>query len=104
MGMLNNGMDIKDFESREKREQIKLTKEAWHAENMANLFLMETVQGNLDDFNRVSAESFKNISHGFPDPLLTETELYCVRQYLRQLLQAWENLATGETMHLTFEF
>jgi hypothetical protein len=58
----------------------------------------------LDDFNRVSAESFKNIPHGFPAPLLTETELYGVRRYLRQLLQAWENLVAGETMYLTFEF
>jgi hypothetical protein len=104
MGLLNNGMDIKDFENREKRKQIKLTQEGSYAENMANLFLMEIAQGNLDDFNRVSAETLKNMTREFPPPVLTETELNSVRQYLRQLLHAWQKLAAGETMHLTFEF
>ena len=31
MGMLNNGMEIKDFEDREKRKQIAITKEAVYA-------------------------------------------------------------------------
>lgn len=47
MGMLNKGMDIKDFEDRNKRSQMLLTKEALYAENMANLFLMEIAQKNL---------------------------------------------------------
>src|SRR6478672_10525140 len=50
MGMLNNGMDIKDFEDREKRKKLTVTSEAMYAENMANLFLMELTQGNFENF------------------------------------------------------
>src|ERR1041385_5764849 len=47
MGMLNNGMDIRDFENREKRKMITMTNEARNSEQIANLFLMEVAQGNL---------------------------------------------------------
>ena len=53
MGMLNAGMDIRDFENREKRKQLTITQEAWYAENMANLFLIEVSQGYFDNFNQV---------------------------------------------------
>src|SRR5450432_346262 len=59
MGMLNNGMDIKDFEDREKRNRMVVTQEAIHAENMANLFLMEVIQSDFDDFNETSKQAFE---------------------------------------------
>ena len=58
MGMLNNGMDIKDFENREKRKKITMTKEAMNSEQMANLFLMEVAQGDLADFNDTLKQTF----------------------------------------------
>src|SRR5262245_12291101 len=50
MGMLSKGMDIKDFEDREKRKQMDLSREAMVAENMANLFLVEFSQGPFENF------------------------------------------------------
>jgi len=102
MGMLNNGMDIRDFENREKRKQLTVTREAWYAENMANLFLIEIAQGNFDDFNQVSLSAFANMSLDFPAPQLSSDQINSVRNYLKELLQAWKELATSSTMVLIF--
>lgn len=104
MGMLNNGMDIKDFENREKRNQMAITKEAMYAENMANLFLMEVIQGNFDDFNKTSKQAFETMNTQYPAPSLNEKQLFDVRTFLRQLLKTWKELPAGETITLNFDF
>jgi hypothetical protein len=65
-GMINSGMDIKDFENREKRRAMKVTDEAGYAENMANLFLGEVVQGNFEDFNAVQQQTLAHTNNGIP--------------------------------------
>ncbi len=104
MGMLNNGMNVKDFENREKRKQIKVTDEGAHAENMANLFLMEVAQGNLEDFNKTVVESFKSINKTATAPALSNNEITLIRNYFRVLINDWKALPIGQTMHLVFDF
>lgn len=104
MGMLNKGMDIKDFENREKRKQITDTQEAMYAENMANLFLMEIVQGNFDDFNEVSKQAFETMNTIYLAPSLSEKEISAIRILLRRLLNGWKELPDGQTMILNFYF
>ncbi len=103
MGMLNDGMDIKDFEDLEKRRKIIITEEAAYAENMANLFLMETIQGNFESFNEISGQAFETSWKSFPPPHLFDEEINSVRVFLKQLLKQWKELPDGETMTLTFE-
>jgi hypothetical protein len=103
MGMLNNGMEIKDFENREKRKQIAIIKEAVYAENMANLFLMEIAQGSFEDFNKILQDSFKPMETNLSAPVLTEKEISSVRKYLSQLIAAWKELAAGERICLEYE-
>jgi hypothetical protein len=103
MGMLNSGMDIRDFEDREKRLRLTVTREACYAENMANLFLIDAVNGNFDNFNEVLAASFVNMQQAFDAPVLTNTEVDAVRQCLKDLLTQWTALAPEETMILHFE-
>ncbi len=102
MGMLNNGMDVKDFEDPAKRKQIIVTNEALYAENMANLFLMEIAQGNFENFNQVAKESFESWNKEFPAPVLSDDEINMIRQSLRTLLQSWNALIAGKTMELPF--
>lgn len=102
MGMLNNGMDVQDFENRAKRLQIIVTEEACCAENMANLFLMETTRGNFDNFNEVLASAFTDMRQSFSTPVLKESDINAVRIFLYALLQQWDELAAGETMILNF--
>jgi hypothetical protein len=104
MGMLNNGMDIKDFEDREKRKQMTVTQEGMYAENMANLFLMEVIQGNFDEFNEVSKQAFEKMNAPYPAPSLTEHQIADVRSFLRQLLKGWKELSNSQTMTLNFDF
>ncbi len=102
MGMLNNGMEITDFENREKRLQLTVSEEAWYAENMANLFLIEIAEGNFDDFNKISAAAFIKMNHNFPTPFINNEELNSVRKYLRELLNTWKELPDGEKITLNF--
>ncbi len=104
MGMLNEGMDIKDFDDREKRKQINVAKEALYAENMANLFLVEITQGNFDDFNEVSRRAFEVINTQYPPPSLSEKQVSDIRFFLRQLLSGRLDLPVSKTMILNFDF
>jgi len=104
MGMLNNGMDIKDFEDREKRMRITVTLEARHAENMANLFLMEQFQGRLENFNQVCLEAFQSANPGFPAPVIGEQDVSAIRMELAKQVRAWSALQAGQTMELPFVF
>lgn len=102
-GMINNGMDIKDFENREKRALIPITAEAAYAENMANLFLQEIWQGEFDDFNKIQQGTFATSVNGrFPLTTLPQEKIDAVRCRLRELLQRWDELPAGETLTLTF--
>jgi len=104
MGMLNNGMEIKDFENREKRNQMAITAEAIYAENMANLFLMQISQGNFDNFNQILQDAFKPMNKKLAPPVLTEKEILSVRRYLKQLIEQWKELPLTETMELDYIF
>jgi hypothetical protein len=101
-GMLNNGMNIKDFENREKRAAMCITEEALYAENMANLFLVEIAQGGFDDFNTVQQQTFTSFNKQFPAITLTEEKINRIRIYLRQLLLQWNDLPAGSTLELEF--
>jgi hypothetical protein len=102
MGMINNGMDIRDFEDRNKRLSIPLTAEGVYAENMANLFLMEIAQGETEDMNQVIQNSFVNMGLSHDPVRLSEIELKAIRSFLRQLLDNWNTLPAGQTMVLDF--
>lgn len=101
-GMLNNGMGIKDFEDRTKRAQILVTDEATYAENMANLFLGETVQGEFPDFNAVQQETYAAMKTNYAAITLPVEKIKAIRSYLRELLQQWDSLPEGNSLELTF--
>ena len=101
-GMIQNGMDIRDFENKEKRKALLITAEAWYAENMANLFLMETKNGNFEDFNSISSQTLAEMNLPFPALLLNDDDLNTIRNYLQQLLFQWNQLPTGDTLRLNF--
>lgn len=100
MGMLNKGLDIKDFEDREKRKRMIVSREARNAEQMANLFLMEIAQGDFDDFNDILKQTFGATEHEHEAPVLSSSELGTIRKYLRELYESWDHLPAGETMSL----
>ncbi len=102
-GMINNGMDIKDFEDKEKRAILAVTDEAMYAENMANLFLIEIAQGEFADFNTVQKQAFVSFNNQYPAVTLPVEKIQAIRGYLRELLSQWQKLPGGETLVLTFD-
>lgn len=101
-GMIKAGMDIRDFENREKRKAMIITTEAMYAENMANLFLMELAQGNLEDFNAVQQDSFRSAGAAFPELHLTATQINSIRDLLKELVTRWKEMPAGESLELSF--
>jgi len=102
-GMINQGMDIRDFENKEKRAALTVTDEAYYAENLANLFLIEIVQGEFIDFNKIQQDAFVSWNNQFPAISLADDKISQIRSRLRKLLYQWEVLPVGEKMELIFE-
>ena len=101
-GMINAGMDIRDFEDKEKRAKLSVTAEAWYAENMANLFLIELAQGKFENFNEVQQAAFVSFNQQYPPITLPEEKIRATRNYLSELLAKWKALPSGETLELSF--
>jgi len=102
MGMLNQGMNIRDFENREKRGRIRVTDEAWYAENMANLFMIEIAQGRFADFNRTAQDAFGEMNLDIAPPSLNQNVISDIRDYLEKLIARWEALSPEEQITLEF--
>ncbi len=83
---------------------MKISKEAWYSENMANLFLIEISQGESEDFNNLSGEAFKKMEGLYDPPVLTAEEISSIRNFLRTLLQQWKELPSGGKMFLSINF
>ncbi len=101
-GMINTGMDIRDFENKEKRAAMRVTDEAWYAENMANFFLVEIAQGLFDDFNMVQQAALISFNRHSPIITIPEEKISGIRSYLRELLENWKALPSGERLELSF--
>lgn len=102
-GMINQGMDIRDFENKEKRATLTVADEAYYAENLANLFLIEIIQGEFIDFNKIQQDAFVSWNNQFPAISLADDKISQIRSRLRKLLYQWEVLPEGEKMELIFE-
>lgn len=102
MGMLNGGMELNDFTDSAKRKATPLSDEAVYAENMTNLFLMELMQGRLDDFNAELSSAFNPMGTDARPIELSAGQLTAVLSLFGQLLDKWLNLQPGQTMTLEF--
>lgn len=102
LGMINNGMGIHDFEDRQKRLSMRISDEAWYAESMANIFLMELSQGLLEDFNQTAAAAFAEMKLPIPPPALTLAEADRIRRRIRELILQWQQLPEKEALQLSF--
>jgi hypothetical protein len=101
-GMINAGMEIKDFEDREKRLSITVTAEAMYAETMANLFLIEISQSEFEDFNDVQKAAFTQFNHLYPETNIPSDKLTDIRALLLDLLEKWRTLPEEASLELTF--
>lgn len=101
-GMLNQGMKPGDFENRQIRQQLGMSSPAAHAENLANLFLTEQLQGRFNDFISVAEAAWKTSFGDIPSPALRGEQVDAIRQNLEQRILEWKNLEIGNTLILSF--
>lgn len=101
-GLIKSGIHPSVFENKEVRDKILISNEAWYAECLANLFLMELTQGELEDFNEVLQQSVKQMNKNIPELQLTANQINDIRDYYKQLVNQWKALEPDQTMELIF--
>jgi hypothetical protein len=69
---------------------------------LANLFVIELTQGAFEDFNEVFHQSLKQMNKNIPDLHLSTNEINEIRDYYKQLVNAWKALETDHMMELHF--
>ncbi len=101
-GLIKSGIHPSVFENKEARDKILISNEAWYAECLANLFLMELTQGELEDFNESLQQSIKQMNKNIPELYLTTHQINGIRDYYKQLVNAWKMLEPNKEMVLHF--
>ncbi len=100
-GLLQEGLDITDFEKKQKITPQTLPREAIRTEILVTLFLTElNDQQPLTDFNHTFAETIR--SYGIEATPLNENQLASIRTLLDNLIKKWKNLSSGSTLALRY--
>jgi hypothetical protein len=101
-GLVNSGINPSDFEDKEKRDSLNLSNEAWYAEHLANLFLIEYTQGTFENINEVFKQCMLEHNPNVAMKQFSDSEIEAIRTSLRQLINSW-NIVEDENF-LTLEF
>ncbi|MCX6211825.1 MAG: hypothetical protein NT104_04590 [Bacteroidetes bacterium] len=81
---------------------MKLSNEAWYAETLANLFLIEYTQNPFENFNQVVKESLQKTNPDLPSLMIKETDLLKMRKLYKDLITEWKEVPDKKTMELIF--
>ena len=101
-GMIKSGIHPEEFLIKERREKIITSDQAWYAEHMANLILMELSQGIFEDFNSVLQQTLKTTNPNQPLIQISAEKIDIIRKLYRELIDKWKMLENGELMLLEF--
>lgn len=101
-GLIKSGINPSIFENKIERDRLFIADEAWYAECLANLFLIELTQGQFDDFHEVFKESFLQMYPEKTIPKITDQEIDAIRSYYAELIQQWKSLKTDQMLTVTF--
>lgn len=101
-GIIKSGVHPEEFLIKERREKIITSDEAWYAEHMANLVLIELSQGIFDDFNSVLEQTLKTTHPNLPIVQISTAKINSIRKFYKELIDEWTILENGEMMLLEF--
>lgn len=101
-GLLKGGAHPRDFEHKDRREKLLVSDEAWYAESLANLLLMERLQGAFDDLNQVLQETMQTTLPHIPPLRLSAAQLSAIREVYSELVRKWYDLGEEGILYLTF--
>lgn len=101
-GMINSGATIKDFEDKVIRDKMNLTNEAWYAETLANLILIEHTQTTFENLNETFREALNQTNPNIPFMAISVTDIEKIRALYSQLIKNWKLLPENQLMELDF--
>ena len=100
-GLLQQGLDITDFEKKQKITPQTLPREAIRTEILVTLFLTEINDHQpLADFNQTFAETIR--PYGIDIIPLDQNLLTTIRMMRDNLIKKWKNLSSGSTLALRY--
>jgi hypothetical protein len=101
-GMIKDGLHPSVFEDKQERDKLLISNEAWYAEYLANLFLIELSQGKFENINEVLKESIKERSSLLDMPELGKDQINDIRNLYEHLVKDFKNLSHNDFMTLEF--
>ena len=101
-GLVNSGINPSDFEDKEKRDRLNLSNEAWYAEHLANLFLIEYTQGAFGNINEVFKQCMLEHNPSIAIIQFSDAEIEAIRTSLHQLINSWNMVEDGNFLTLEF--
>lgn len=101
-GLVSNGINPCVFENKETRDALNLKNEAWYAEHLANLLLLEFKQGEFDDINVMLEKSLQQHKPTIPIINFPKSKLDTIKAVLDSLITNWQLVAEGDYLKLDF--
>ena len=101
-GMLAAGTNITDFELPKEQRPFNITPEAFNAECIVNLALVEFSQGRVEDFNKALKDSYEKSEFTNEAPQFDHAAIEQVHASFAALVLQWNTLPFGESLNLPF--
>ena len=102
LGLVNSGINPSDFEDKEKRDSLNLSNEAWYAEHLANLFLIEYAQGAFENINEIFKQCMLEHNPNVAIKQFSNAEIEAIRTSLYHLIDNWNMVEEGNFFSLEF--
>lgn len=101
-GLMEQGISQEVFENKDARNALSLSHDAWYAEHLANLFLMELSQGRWEDIQKIFISALRQTNPEIPLFHLENKEVEKIRALLVRLVAEWNSLGSGDKMEVEF--
>jgi hypothetical protein len=101
-GLIKKGINPGVFENKDTRDSLELTNEAWYAEHLANLLLIEFTQGEFEDINAMLEQSLRQQNSRIPTIQFSNIVVEEIRALLHTLIEKWRVVEVGDYLSLDF--
>jgi hypothetical protein len=101
-GLIAKGINPSVFENKETRDALDLANEAWYAEHLANLLLIEFTQGKFEDINAILEQSLRQQNSRIPTIQFSNIVVEEIRANLHTLIENWRSVKEDDNLSLNF--
>jgi hypothetical protein len=101
-GLIAKGINPSVFENKETRDALDLANEAWYAEHLANLLLIEFTQGKFEDINAMLEQSLRQQNSRIPTIQFSNIVVEEIRALLHTLIENWRSVKEDDNLSLNF--